>query len=71
MAKKKDKKAGVQPISNPLNAVVKDFKTHMKATSVKLKDLTYDEVLEKLVDHCNDLLEAHSRAQTAADVGES
>lgn len=59
MAKDKGKKkdlANVQPIVNPLNAVVKDFKSHMKVTGVKVKDLTYDQVLEKLVDHCQDLL---------------
>jgi hypothetical protein len=57
MGKKGKPLADVQPISNPLNAVVKDFKSHMKTTGVKLKSLTYDEVLEKLVDHCQDLLE--------------
>jgi hypothetical protein len=73
MGKKKDKaKSNVTPIGNSLNAVVKDFKAHMKTTSVvKLKDMTYDQVLEKLVDYCNDSLEARSRAQTAADIGES
>jgi uncharacterized membrane-anchored protein YhcB (DUF1043 family) len=54
------KESEVQPISNPLNAVVADFKTHMKVTGVKLKTLTYDEVMEHLVDHCQDLLEKHS-----------
>lgn len=72
MAKDKKKKglADVQPISNPLNAVVKDFKAHMKTTGVKLKDRTYDQVLELLVDHCQDLIETRSREQTAADAGE-
>jgi len=60
--KKKDKLSNVQPISNPLNAVVKDFKTHMKTSGVKLKDKTYDEVLELLVDHCQGLLSKQAQA---------
>lgn len=65
MAKDKKKKlADVQPIVNPLNAVVKDFKAHMKAAGVKTKDLTYDQVLEKLVDHCQLLLQ-HNATQQA------
>lgn len=61
MAKKqKEQQAEVSPIVSPLNAVVADFKSHMKATGVKVKSLTYDEVLEKLVDHCQDLLSKHS-----------
>jgi hypothetical protein len=55
MAKAKTKKVEVAPIINPLNAVVKDFKRYMKLKSnnaVKLKSMTYDEVLEALVDYC-------------------
>jgi uncharacterized membrane-anchored protein YhcB (DUF1043 family) len=70
MGKKKDRKANVIPIGNSLDAVVKDFKKHMKTTGVKLKDLTYDQVLERLVDHSNDLIEERSRQATAIDAGE-
>jgi hypothetical protein len=70
MAKKKQKvkdpNSNVQPITNPLNAVVKDFKAHMKATDRKLKDMTYDQVLEALVDHCQDLLSKQAHAGPTA-----
>jgi hypothetical protein len=62
MGKKKDKAASVTPIINPLNAVVKDFKAHMKATGVKLKDKTYDQVLELFVDHAQHLLAKQAEA---------
>ena len=61
MAKAKEKKTNVTPIRDPVKAVVKDFRQHMKVTGVKLKTLTYDEVLEKMVDHCQNLLELKGR----------
>lgn len=65
MAKNKMKQAEIQPIRNPLNAVVADFKAHMKATGVKVKLLTYDQVLEHLVDHCQNLLAQHNQAEAS------
>lgn len=63
MGKKKDKLGEVTPISNPVNAVTKDFKAHLKATGIKAKDLTYDETLEKLADWCGNMLEGHTGKQ--------
>jgi len=65
MGKKDKKESVVEPIINPLNAVVRDFKQHMKATDVKLKGKTYDEVLELIVDHCQTLLAKHAQAGSA------
>jgi hypothetical protein len=64
MAKEKKKETEVTPIINPLNAVVKDFKAHMKSkrvSGVKLKSMTYDEVLEALADWCQTLLAEHAQ----------
>jgi hypothetical protein len=73
MAKEKEKikknkvEANVRPIGIALDRVVKDFKKHMKTTGVKLKELTYDQTLEKLQDHCQDLLADRARQARATD----
>lgn len=54
------KKSNVQPISSALDAVVADFRKHMKATDVKLKEQTYDQVLELMADHCQQVLAEHA-----------